>query len=384
MITTDRGGVTMETANLSMVRPPGFYIREELEARGWTQRDLAYVLGCTEQAVNVIVSGKRGISPEMAKALGQAFDVAAEFFVNLQKSYDLSRAHDPDPGVWRRARLQNPFPVREMIRRGWLQDTDAALLEVQMAKFFECATADEIPHLSHAAKKTSYYEDIPAAQLVWLFRVRQIAKSVTVPGRYSQRLLSGGLAELKQLIREPEETRRVPQILAQCGVRFVLVEPLPGAKIDGVCFWLGPGAPVIGMSMRFDRIDNFWFVVRHELEHVLRGHGRTHEIVDDDIEGSQDGDVPETERIANTAAADFCIPTAEMDLFIARKQPFFSERDIIGFARRLQVHPGLVVGQVQRRTGRFDLLRKHQVKCRQFILSTAIVDGWGHVHPVTM
>lgn len=374
----------MDSANPPTVPPPGFFIREELEARGWTQRDLAYVLGCTDQAVNMIISGKRGISPEMAKALGQAFDVAAEFFVNLQKMYDLSRAHDPDPGVQRRARLQNPFPVREMIRRGWLQDTDAALLEVQMARFFERATADDIPHLPHAAKKTSYYEEIPAAQLVWLFRVRQIARSVTVTGRYSERSLQDGLAQLKQLIREPEETRRVPQILAQCGVRYILVEALPGGKIDGVCFWLGPSAPVIGVSMRFDRIDNFWFVLRHEVEHVLRGHGRTQEIVDVDLEGSQEGDLPEEERIANTAAADFCIPTAEMNSFIARKQPFFSERDIIGFARRLQVHPGIVVGQVQRRTGRFDLLRKHQVKCRQFVLPTAIVDGWGHVHPVNM
>jgi len=74
------------------IPPPGHFIREELEARNWTQRDLAYILGVTDPEVNVIISGKRGISPKMAKALGKAFDVPAEFFVNLQKSYDLSRA----------------------------------------------------------------------------------------------------------------------------------------------------------------------------------------------------------------------------------------------------------------------------------------------------
>lgn len=71
--------------------PPGYFIREELEARVWTQRDLAYILDVPEQAVNLILSGKRGISPEMAKALGKAFDVSPEFFLNLQNAYDLAQ-----------------------------------------------------------------------------------------------------------------------------------------------------------------------------------------------------------------------------------------------------------------------------------------------------
>src|SRR4051794_1751968 len=108
-----------------VVPHPGYFIREELEAREWTQRDLAYVLGVAEQAINMIVSGKRGISAEMAKAFGKAFDVPAEFFANLQNAYDLARAREPDPAVARKARLQNCYPIREMIKRGWLVDSDA-------------------------------------------------------------------------------------------------------------------------------------------------------------------------------------------------------------------------------------------------------------------
>ena len=95
----------------------------------------------------MIISGKRGISPEMAKGLGEAFDVPAEFFANLQSIYDLAKARNPDPGVSRRARLQDRYPVREMIKRGWLQDTDATLLEIQMTRFFKCRNPDEIPHM---------------------------------------------------------------------------------------------------------------------------------------------------------------------------------------------------------------------------------------------
>src|SRR3546814_3891131 len=80
---------------LTDIPHPGEFIREELEAREWSQRDLAYILGVSEQAVNVIVSGKRGISSEMAKALADAFGVSVDYFANLQKAYDISRAREP-------------------------------------------------------------------------------------------------------------------------------------------------------------------------------------------------------------------------------------------------------------------------------------------------
>ena len=122
----------MNTAScLHDVPHPGEFIREALEARGWSQRDLAYILGSPEQAVNMIVSGKRGISPEMAKALGDAFDVSAEYFANLQKAFEMSNARAPDPSIARRAQLQKSYPVREMIRRGWLEDTDIGLLRLE-------------------------------------------------------------------------------------------------------------------------------------------------------------------------------------------------------------------------------------------------------------
>jgi HTH-type transcriptional regulator/antitoxin HigA len=364
---------------------PGYFIREELEARGWTQRDLAYILGVPEQSVNLIILGKRGISPEMAKAFGDAFEVSPEFFANLQKAFDLSRARDPDPGVKRRARLQAAYPVREMIRRGWLEDTDATMLELQMSRFFEAANCDDIPHIAHAAKKT-HYDDLLPSQLAWLFRVRQIARSIAAPA-YSEKALRDALGKLRRLTIDPEEIRHVPRILMECGVRFVLVEALPGAKIDGVCLWLDKGSPVIGMALRFDRIDNFWFVLRHEIEHVLCKHGRDKEKVDIELEGEHAGvgpDVPEEERVANAAAADFCVPKTEMDSFIARKSPFFSERDIMGFAGRIQVHPALVIGQIRNHLQRWDFLSRHLVKMRHFVTIGANVDGWGHVYPVSI
>jgi HTH-type transcriptional regulator/antitoxin HigA len=179
--------------------------------------------------------------------------------------------------------------------------------------------------------------------------------------------------------------RKAPQLLTKHGIRFVVVESLASAKIDGVCLWLDPTSPVIGMSLRHDRIDNFWFVLRHEIEHVIAGHGREAAVLDTELEGDRAGvgvAVSDDERVANQAAAEFCLPRQAMDRFIAREAPLFAERDLIGFARTLKIHPGLIAGQLQHRTGRYDRFRHHLVKIRSLIVPDAIHDGWGDVAPV--
>src|SRR5258708_16256114 len=119
------------------------------------------------------------------------------------------------------------------------------MIETQLARFFCVEGPSDIPYFGeHAAKKSSYEErEIPPAQLAWLFRVRQIAKSITVP-RYSEKALRAALKDFEGLLHAPEEARQVPRILMECGVRFVLVEKLPGANIDGVCFWRDGHSPV--------------------------------------------------------------------------------------------------------------------------------------------
>jgi HTH-type transcriptional regulator/antitoxin HigA len=357
---------------------PGMYIQEELDAREWSQRDLAFILGIEETALNKIVKGKTGISFEMSKALAKAFDIDADFFANLQKAYDFARAEEPDPGVARRAALQTIYPVREMIKRGWVGPDN---LEIQVARFLKIADANEITHVAHVAKKTNSGEEATPSQIAWLCRVIQVAGSMPAK-RYSEHALRNGLHRLHAFTIEPEEVRHVPNFLEKCGVRFIVVEGLPQGKIDGVCCWLDGSSPAIGMTLRFDRIDNFWFVLRHEIEHVLRGHGREQEIIDinlDKVSGSS-----EEEKQANDAAAEFCVPQNKMESFMVRKSPFFSERDILAFAKTMGVHPGLVVGQFQRKTERWDFLKRHQVKIRHLVTRVAITDGWGDIAHITL
>ena len=281
------------------------------------------------------------------------------------------------------------LPILEMIRRGWINSTDirdVATIERELTRFFGVTTADEIEILPHAAKKTVANTDPTPAQLAWLYRVRHIASEMLAP-RFTQQTGQALPKKLQALLAAPEEARRVPRMLAESGIRFVVVESLSAAKIDGVCFWLDSKSPVIGMTLRFDRIDNFWFVLRHELEHVLQGHGQSRAMLDTELEGDRAGtgaDLDEEERLANEAAADFCVPRKMMSAFIARKSPFFAERDLVGFSRTIKVHPGLVAGQLANATGRFDRFRKHLSKIRHLVTPAAMVDGWGDVFPVEM
>lgn len=375
---------------LDEFRTPGQFLQYLLESRGWTQRVLALVLGIDESGLNKIIAGKRPLDADIALPLSQVFGIPPGDFLELQARYDLAMARvvaRPDPGLLTRATIFGDLPVSDMIKRGWLKGiTDIRQPDVEKAlcRFFGVSAVNEIEILPHAAKKTDVAEQSTPSQLAWLYQVRRIAKEMLV-AKYSLASAESAVNKLKPLLGSPEAARKVPRILQDSGIRFVIVESLPGAKIDGVCFWLNDHAPVIGLSIRHDRIDNFWFVLRHELEHVLRGHGRTAAMLDTNLEGekaSTGPQVPEEERIANEAAADFCVPQKQLQKFIRLKGPFFAERDIRGFAATYKIHPGLVAGQLQNQTGRYELFRNHLVKIRSAVTPNAMVDGWGDATPV--
>lgn len=370
---------------------PGQYIQALLTEREWTQDVLATVMGVSLSNVSRIVTDRVAMDAERALALSDVFGVPPEAFLDLQKKYELVQARlrvQRDPKRAMRAQVYSKLPVKEMIDRGWISAAsvrDAERVEEELKRFFGVETLAEITDFPHAAKKTDAGADVTLEQLAWLHRVKTIAKEQVV-GRYSPAAVRSAIEQLSGLRSKAESIRKVPRILSEAGVRFVVVEKISSSsKIDGVCFWLNDMAPVIGMTVRFDRIDNFWFVLRHECEHVLRGHGRRAARVDVGLEGEESGtgpDIPEEERVANAAASDFCVPRDQMDNFFTKKNPYFLERDVLGFAATVGAHPGLVVGQIQHRIGRYDRFRQYLVKVREFVTSSAVVDGWGHSYAI--
>lgn len=359
---------------------PGDFLSEELEARGWSQVELAKIMGRPTTLISGIIRGKKQITPDTAIQLGMALGTGPEIWMNLESQYQLSKVKMADSLVSRRARLYGKFPVRDMIKRGWIDDVDNIdVLEHQFIKFFEINSLDDNLNFCHAAKKTNPLDALTGQQLAWLYRVKKLA-STQITKEYDVGKLKSSLPKLKALLSAPEESRHVSKILIECGVRFVIVEPFPGTKIDGACFWLDESSPVIGLSLRLDRIDNFWFVLRHEIEHVIQGHGKNDGfILDVDSDESLLNTVADDENLANAAAADFCVPKSELESFYDRVFPLFSEQKVKLFSKRIGVHTGIVVGQLQRKLKNYGFLRKYQVKIRQYATIGALADGWGSI-----
>lgn len=366
------------------VTHPGEYIKDELEERGWKQSDFVAITGADPATLSGVINGKRSINTALAVALGRAFDTSSEMWIRAQFRYDQWHAAvDDDNAVERKARLYQ-FPIREMAKRGWVDDSSPLrVLEHQMEGYFE-----SFPDL--AARRSRSEEPLTQSQMAWLHRTKQLACCMVDTPSYSAKKLRGAIEDLKGLLHTPEETSSASRILRDAGVRFVVVQGLPGLKLDGVCYWLDEphSSPVVALSLRYDRIDNFWFVLRHELEHVLRGHAKNRRLanaIPDSFEttlSNEETDVQE--KVANDAASEFCVPKNHLDNFIARWQGYFQKKRVEMFALSMEVHPGLVVGQLHGRgVLQHKNLRKMLVSVRDYVVGTTMTDGWGIVPQVS-
>jgi HTH-type transcriptional regulator/antitoxin HigA len=358
--------------------PPGEFIRDELQTRNWTQEDLAEILGRPLRTVNQIIAGKKAITPQTAQELAAAFGTTPELWLNLENAYRLGLERQEQSSVARRARLFELAPVKDMIKRRWISEIhDAREMELAVMSFLEIKSLDESPSLELAARKSTSYSFTSPAQLAWCFRAKQLARTLQVCPFTRDKALKI-LPELHALTVSESLVQKVPAVLASAGIRLVVVEHLPRSRIDGATLWLDDDSPVIAMSMRYDRIDGFWHTLAHELSHVLHGDRS----VDVDLVGAQRTDVtdkPEIEQRADEEACNFLIAPAKLESFIVRHKPRFSKAKIVQFANLHQIHPGIVVGQLQfRKAILYSHSREMLAPVRDNLTATALTDGWGH------
>lgn len=212
-----------------------------------------------------------------------------------------------------------------------------------------------------------------------------LAPAAPVMGPYNERNFEKLKEELRPLRLEPEAISQVPKILCKYGIRFLLIEYLPQAKIDGACFWLNNEAksPVMVLSVRFDRIDWFWHTLMHELCHIRNGDGKNYPILETCIrdEGAQPSEPkPPQEQAADKFAVEFLVDQTKLDDFIARNKRAYSAANIRAFSKSLGVHPGIVVGQMHHRhIFNWKYFSDMKVRIKEHIINTALTDGWGKI-----
>ena len=331
---------------------PGEILKDELDARGWTQSDLHEILGRPIQTINEIISGKKAITPETAVELSRAFGTSAEFWLNLESAYRLDLLHhqgSDNDQIVRRARIYSLAPVKDLARKGWISKTsDLDIIEREVCRLLGIDSIDENPDLSLAARKSDPYGEFSPAQIAWACRARQQASRQKVK-RFDRRRFNAQVSKLPQLSVEDDAVVQLLEALVGLGVRLVVVEHLPQTYIDGAALWLDAKSPVVALSLRYDRIDYFWFTLMHELAHIRRSTAHAAH-VDENLVGpyaEARKDKPQDEQAADALASEWLVPHKKLDAFIARTKPRFSKPSIQNFAHSVGVHPGIVVGQLQ-------------------------------------
>ncbi|HMQ31819.1 MAG TPA: HigA family addiction module antitoxin [Chloroflexaceae bacterium] len=332
-----------ETLQPARAVAPGEIIELELVARGWSQRDLAEIMGRPPQAISEIIRGVKQITPETALELALAFDTSPELWINLEASFRLQQARhrrdSDDAGIATRSRLYSLLPIADLLRRGWIRAGQAPdELERAVRQFLGGDPEQIVPAVSFRHSEVRGPEH--GAQVAWVCRVRQLAHQQGV-APFDRSRLAQALPDLRRRMLRPEEVADVPLWLQSLGVRFVIVPQLPKTYIDGaVCD--PEGAPIIALTLRYDRIDSFWFTLMHELAHLVLGHRTLHLDNWDDKEQQRD----EQEVAANMKARAWLLDQHALNTWVARTTPYFGRRAIEGFAATQGVHPGVVLGQL--------------------------------------
>ncbi|MDA8084892.1 MAG: HigA family addiction module antitoxin [Nitrospiraceae bacterium] len=326
---------------------PGEILEDELDARCWTQGDFAEIIGRPVQAINEIVAGKKAITPETALLFSRALGTTAEFWLNLEAAYRLDLLHkggkDGDQ-VARKALLYSIAPVRELTKRNWIRRTkNIEELEREVCSFYGIASPGEQPKISANFRRSDAGVADAPSLLAW------VRKAELEAGRLDCRPFDSGRlrASINELPAYSSDERKASVIqgtLCDFGIRLVFVAHLPRTRVDGAAFWLDKSSPVIAMSLRLDRIDNFWFTLMHELLHIIEGSKNATGYLDQDIANEPETEV---ERRVNQKARDLLIPRTRFDAFVKKTRPFFSRAAVLAFALELGIHPAIVVGRLQ-------------------------------------
>jgi HTH-type transcriptional regulator/antitoxin HigA len=193
--------------------------------------------------------------------------------------------------------------------------------------------------------------------------------------KYDEKRIDSLLRLLRKAAKSSQAVHKVAELLQRYGIRFVVNEKLKNAQIDGAAFWLNENSPVVGLSLRFNNIGSFWFALMHELVHIKY---RDRFSLDD----LQNSPRNESEDRANNEAAEILVPQDELTWFIKNTAPYFSKAKINSFANKLEIHPGIIVGQLQKR-GAIGYNSHHDamVAVRERATITAFTDGWGNPVP---
>ncbi len=322
-------------------------IRFRMEEQGLMQRDLVPYIG-SKSKVSEVLSGKRPLTIQMIRALNKGLSIPAEVLLQESPKLSTDQCYEID---WK------AFPIEEMIRRGWItaKARNVSNHAEELMKTFFASLGGEIPTVAICRRtihKRSKGEMDIHALLAWTARVliranEECCSSEYIPGIVTKEFLK----EVAHLSLYDQGPLLAKEFLEKSGIALIIEQNLPRTWLDGGAIVTNKGRPVIGITVRHDRIDNFWYTLMHELVHVAKHFKNQDEAFVDDFDGENKEDHREKE--ADRIAREAFIPRSiwvRSDAYLKR-----SQEAIIELARKLRIHPAIVAGRIRWDTGNYSL-----------------------------
>lgn len=235
--------------------------------------------------------------------------------------------------------------ARDMKRLGWVDDAGDVNFHSAFKEYLSAQQSGATLY-----RKAADANDI--APLVWVSRIKQIAHLYTGLNELPpyEEVTKAELKAFAKMSADVESLQELPDVLAQKGILLIHERSLPGTKVDGACFKLPSGNPVIALSLRYSRLDNYWFTLLHELSHVHLHYNELDNVIVDDFD---EVDEELIEKQANKLTLESFIPRSSW----RNCEPKFSRapEDVVKFADAMGVHPAIVAGRLRKELGRYDL-----------------------------
>ncbi|MGY3107245.1 MULTISPECIES: ImmA/IrrE family metallo-endopeptidase [unclassified Bradyrhizobium] len=309
------------------VSDPIAAIKYRMEESGFTPRDLEPYIG-SRARVSEVLSGKRQLSIDMIRSLHEGLSIPYEALI--------SERRQPLDGN----SVSQPVVAR-MNSLGFTLDQEKvpAFISSSMPNSNPLALLRKT-RTQRAALKTDQ-----SALLLWQAAVVQ--RRIRTPTPFKPQAFGAeALRQIARLSVKSDGPIRAVRRLSELGVSVVILPPLPGTFLDGAVMSDMDGQPIIGLTLRNDRTDSFWFTLLHECAHVAL-HFAT--LVKGDMVFIDDMEIrseDEYEREADALARESLIPSDILNQI--NWGPETTLDDLTTLAVRARVHPCIAAGRWQK------------------------------------
>lgn len=340
----------MSGLSREMIIHPGETLKEILEERDMSQKELSLRTGFSGKHISTVLNGEKNISVSFAKKLEYALNIDAEFWMNLQNQYDkeliefdeLHSISEEEVSIFKS--LKDIFEY--IVEKGFISDIkqkEQSILELR--KFFNVSNLDSIPSIVSAGAfraQTSVNYD-PYVLFAWLKICESLSEKIEteyVPQEEQLEKLLSLCPKIKELSLLPQEKfiTELQNYFSSCGIAFVIIPAFEGAPLQGFIKTNQDGKTTIGMTFRQKRADIFWFTLFHEIGHFINGDSKQKFIDFESIENLR-------ETKADNFAQKMLLDSSAYSQFVNENN--VSLKRIISFAESQNVAPSIVIGRLQ-------------------------------------